>query len=418
MNKLIIVILYVFLLPIWMVEVCMADSRYNEPAWEKEGDYYFLRKNTRDYFSGGSTEKRECATKYLTFNGIDFLVRDENKWDDCGKIELADNKICSLPVGDNKEIEELHLLIGGNIGNIYGNDEKLKQFGDSFFSSVVIAIFRYNDNTFKEASIPIFWDWASPSFDNWESNNARLIHLGKNILRKDGCSLYQASFTSLNNNKKMVNIILTDGWLSTYPSTDIVAVTIKSRDRLDSVLKKDLSFELSKSTPIEETKPDNKLKFGFEDGLQGWITGQSQNFSGKVNWNKELYGNKSVISIPAFNFREDHYSWMERKINLPSWQNIIMRFLRHSGAWSEYANCWTDGMLKVVLVRNDQEEVLYEKLYSGDWVVEEVDLSKFRDTMVTIRFEAHGAGNVTTSATTHPWCDGEEAIIDNIEIVK
>ena len=76
---------------------------------------------------------------------------------------------------------------------------------------------------------------------------------------------------------------------------------------------------------------------------------------------------------------------------------------------------WSDGLLKVVV---DGTDTVYENLYSGEWGLETVDLSKYKGKIVTIRFENHGAGQVKLGESTSPACDGEEAIIDEIRLIQ
>jgi len=49
-------------------------------AWETQGRYYFLTKNTRDYFSAPAAGANRFAGKYLTREGVDFLVRGADGW--------------------------------------------------------------------------------------------------------------------------------------------------------------------------------------------------------------------------------------------------------------------------------------------------------------------------------------------------
>ena len=122
--------------------------------------------------------------------------------------------------------------------------------------------------------------------------------------------------------------------------------------------------------------------------------------------------------IPACNWVKDKFSWIEKKIALPDADKLRMEFLRHSAVYSQWHKQWSDGLLKVI-VKNESgsSETVYEKLYSGEWNLETVDLSHYKGKTVIIRFENHGAGQVALSQSTSSACDGEDAIIDDLRLI-
>ena len=125
-----------------------------------------------------------------------------------------------------------------------------------------------------------------------------------------------------------------------------------------------------------------------------------------------------MVTIPACNWAGDKFSWIEKKVVLPVWGRINLEFLRHSAVYSELAKQWSDGLLKVIVKSAAGQETVYEKLYSGEWSTESVDLSKYKGKTVIIRFENHGAGLVRLGQSTSAVCDGEDAIIDNPRLIR
>ena len=86
-------------------------------TWEKEGNYYFLTKNSRDYFSAKGPGANKFASKYLMYDGIDFLVKGPEVWDDYGRLDLSGNNLFSVPIPDGFKVDEVHFLAGGSYSN-------------------------------------------------------------------------------------------------------------------------------------------------------------------------------------------------------------------------------------------------------------------------------------------------------------
>ena len=64
------------------------------------------------------------------------------------------------------------------------------------------------------------------------------------------------------------------------------------------------------------------------------------------------------------------------------------------------------------------EEAAYEKLYSGEWGAELVDLSRYKGQTVIIRFENHGGGHVQLNQSSSSACDSEDALITEISLMR
>lgn len=199
--------------------------------WEKEGSYYFLTKNSREYFSAKGPGANKFASKYLAYDGIDFLVKASDTWDDYGRLDLSGNNIFSLPIPGGVKVDEVHFLSGGSYSNSYKEDPMLKLYGDNYYYSVITVLFVYEDGSFKSLSVPMFWDWFHLGTREWSKYGARIKGLGYNPVRKD-CSMYHLSFNNPNPAKPLRNILVSDSWLSDMPFSDIFAVTLKSSDTL------------------------------------------------------------------------------------------------------------------------------------------------------------------------------------------
>ena len=66
--------------------------------WESRGNYYFLAKNTRESFSAIAPGANKFPDKYLTYDGVDFLVKGADNWQDYGRLNLQDSHLFRLPL--------------------------------------------------------------------------------------------------------------------------------------------------------------------------------------------------------------------------------------------------------------------------------------------------------------------------------
>jgi len=387
-----------------------------EAPWEKQGNFYFLTKNTRQYFSATSAGANKFPSKYADYNGIAFLVRGTDDWKDCGKINLEDNNIFALPIRPGMKVDEVHLLIGGNVGNRYEHDKLLHLYGDNYYYAVLTLMFVYEDGAYQSLSVPVFWDWFHLGSGEWAKDGARIISLGNNPARKES-TMFHVVFANPRTEEPIKDILLTDSWLSDRPSSEIFAVTLKSTDSLEAVPRQDRQYQKPVSTADKEPA-DKRTEWNFDNGLEGWIAGCSENWDADAVWQAEKYGRKGVVIIPACNWGGNKYSWIEKKVNLPDWDRINLQFLRHSAIYSEQDQQWTDGSLKVILKKGPGQETVYEKLYRGAWSIENIDLSRYRGQTVIVRFENHGGGMVHLNQTTSPACDAEDALVDDIRLIR
>jgi hypothetical protein len=195
--------------------------------WEKKGSYYFLTKNSRDHFSAKGPGANTFAGKYLTYDGIDFLVKGPDSWDDYGRLDLSGNNLFSVPIPDGLKTDQVHFLAGGSYSNSYKEDPLLKLYGDNYYYSVITVFFVYGDGSIKALSVPVFWDWFHLGRREWSKEGATIKGLGNNPVRKD-CGLYHISFNNPCPAQPLRAILVGDSWLSDVPFSDIFAVTLKS----------------------------------------------------------------------------------------------------------------------------------------------------------------------------------------------
>jgi hypothetical protein len=234
------------------------------------------------------------------------------------------------------------------------------------------------------------------------------------------------------------DILLCDSWLSDRPSSEVFALTLKSSDVLEAMPREDGQYQKPIITADKEPA-DKRTEWSFDNGLDGWIAGCSENWDADAIWQSSGFGKPGVVVIPACNWAGNKFSWIEKKVTLPGWEKIEMQFLRHSAEYSGLAKQWTDGLLKVTVRHASGTETVYEKLHpsagsglrSGErspagevlsevegWNTETVDLSRYNGQNVIIRFENHGAGTVSLAQNTSPACDAEDALIDDIQFIK
>ncbi len=401
------------LLLAWL-SLLTATNCWAAGAWEKQGSFFFLTKDTRENFSAKAAGANKFAGKYLTYDGIDFLVRGANDWMDYGRLNLGNNNLCSLPIRPGMKVDEVHFLAGGNFGNSYEHDKLLHLFGDNYYYAVITAIFAYEDGTYKELSVPVFWDWFHVGPIEWSKEGAKIKSVGSNPVRKD-CSISHISFINPKASQPLKSVLITDSWLSDLPFSEIFAVTLKSGDSLESIPKQDRKFEARVKSAANEPS-DIRTGWTFDNGLDGWIAGCSENWDSDAFWLADSYNRKGVVDIPACNWTGDKFSWIEKKVTLPAWDKIELRFSRHSAVYSELDKHWSDGLLKVLVKTAASQEAAYEKITSGEWSIESADLSRYKGQTVILRFENHGGGQVRLNQTTSPACDGEDAIIDDIRL--
>jgi len=384
--------------------------------WEKEGDLYFLSKNSRDNFSAKGAGANKFSSKYLSYDKTGFFVRGAEGWRDYGRLDLEGNNIFSLPIRAGMTVEEVHLLSGGNFGNSYEHDELLRLYGDNYFYATLSIIFAYQDGSFKELSVPIFWDWFRLGQGEWQKEGASIRSLGPNPVRKD-CSIFHVIFRNPRPSEPLKSILLTDSWLSDRPFSEVFALTLKSSDSMEASPREDRQYD---TTPKDASKeqPDRSREWFFNNGLDGWLPGSSSNWDSEAYWEAEGSGRKGIVVIPACNWGGDKTSRIEKKICLPGWDKIELQFLRRSSVYSELDKKWTDGLLRVIVKAKGGEDTVYERLYSGDWSLQTADLSRYKGQVVIIRFENHGAGVVRLNKTTSSACDGEDALIDEIRLIR
>ena len=202
--------------------------------WEKQGNYYLLTKNTRDNFSLAGAGPNKFGSKYLKYDGVDFLVRGADSWQDYGRLDLEGNNMFSVPIRSGMKIDEVHFLAGGNYSNSYEHDGLMRLYGDKYFYAVLSVIFVYEDGVYKELSVPVFWDWFHIDLGSWSKNGARIKSMGENPVRKD-CNMFHISFTNPRPAELVKNILVTDSWIDDRPFSDVFAVTIKSSNVMEEV---------------------------------------------------------------------------------------------------------------------------------------------------------------------------------------
>ena len=402
----------------WFMLMVLSPATISWAAgqWEKAGDFYYLAKDTGDNFSGRSSGANKFSSKYLTYEGIDFLARAPDSRRDYGRLDLEGNNLFSVPIRPGMKIDSLHFLAGGNVGNSYINDAALRLYGDNYYYAVLTVIFAYQDGVYKSLSVPVFWDWFHLGSGEWSRNGARIKALGTNPVRKD-CTMYHVSFANPRPAEPLKDILVMDSWLSDQPFSEVFAVTLKSPDTMESAPKQQQQFK-SAAKNVDQGPADQKVEWRFNDGLEGWSTGNSANWDAEAFWQANSYGKKGAVVIPGCNWAGDKFSWIENKIALPDYPRLGLEFSRHSALFSELGKLWTDGLLRVIVKWGIVSETVYEKLYSGEWSTESVDLSKYKGKTVIIRFENHGGGRVQLGESTSAACDGEDAIIGDIRLTN
>lgn len=206
--------------------------------WEKQGDQYYLAKDDRINFSAPGAGPNNFSSKYLKYDGINFLVAGASAWPDYGRLNLEYDNLFSLPVPGGVKVSEVHLLTGGNYSNSYEHDALMRLYGDKYFYATLSIIFVYENGQYQELSVPVFWDWFHLGPGTWLKGKARIKSLGENPVRKN-CSIYHVSFINPLPLEPVKNILLTDSWIDNRPFSDVFAVTVKSTDVFEATDRED-----------------------------------------------------------------------------------------------------------------------------------------------------------------------------------
>jgi hypothetical protein len=207
------------------------------PQWENQGNYYFLSKDTKEAFSASGAGANKFQSKYLSFDGVDFLVEGAQGWQDYGRLNLGNNNMFQVPIRRGMKIDEVHFLASGDYGNSYEHDSLLGLYGANYYYSVLTVTFAYQDGTYKVLSAPIFWDWFHLPSMGWTKDGVKSRVVGTNPVRKD-CTMYHLSFTNPKPAEPVKDILVSDSWLSDRPFSDVFALTIRSSDTMQALPKR------------------------------------------------------------------------------------------------------------------------------------------------------------------------------------
>jgi hypothetical protein len=206
--------------------------------WESRGNFYFLTKNTRDGFSATGAGANKFSNKYLTYDGVNFLVQGAGDWPDYGRLSLGNNNMFQIPLRSGMKIDEIHFLASGDYGNSYEHDALLRMYGENYYYSVLTVTFAYQDGTYKILSAPVFWDWFHLPSIGWAKDGVKSKVVGANPVRKDS-TMYHISFANPKPTQPIKDILISDSWLSDRPFSDVFALTIRSSDTMQAMPKKD-----------------------------------------------------------------------------------------------------------------------------------------------------------------------------------
>ena len=202
--------------------------------WESQGNFYFLAKNTKESFSASGAGANKFLSKYLTYDGVDFLVKGADDWQDYGRLNLGDNNMFLVPLRGGMKVEEIHFLASGDYGNSYEHDALLRLYGENYYYSVLTVTFAYQDGTYKILSAPVFWDWFHLPSVGWSKDGVKSKVVGVNPMRKD-CTMYHISFANPRPTQPIKDILVSDSWLSDRPFSDVFALTIRSADTMPAI---------------------------------------------------------------------------------------------------------------------------------------------------------------------------------------
>jgi hypothetical protein len=197
--------------------------------WESRGNFYFLTK-TKENFAANGAGSNSLSSKYLSYDGIDFLVKGPNDWQDYGRLNIGNDHFFPVPIRPGMRLEEIHFLSSGNYGNSYEHDSLLRLYGENYYYAVLTVTFAYQDGTYRILSAPVFWDWFHLPAMTWSKDGVKSKPVGINPVRPH-CTMYHISFVNPKPTQPVKDILVSDSWVSDRPFSDVFALTIKSSER-------------------------------------------------------------------------------------------------------------------------------------------------------------------------------------------
>jgi len=219
-----------------MLYLSMTISWAGAQRWEDQGDLYYLTKEAKDNFNAPGAGANKFQSKYLTYDGIDFLVKGPDDWQDYGRLDLGNNNFFQVPIRSGMKVGEIHLLASGSYGNSYEHDSLLRLYGENYYYGVLTVTFVYQDGSYKILSAPVFWDWFHLPSIGWVKDGVKSKPVGINPVREK-CTLYHLSFTNPRPAQPLKDILVSDSWLSDRPFSDVFALTIRSSDTMQAIPK-------------------------------------------------------------------------------------------------------------------------------------------------------------------------------------
>jgi hypothetical protein len=229
---------HIFLSLIFLFSALTISWGYDQ-SWESRDNSYFLTKNTRVNFSAPGAGANKFLTKYLSYDGIDFLVKGSDDWQDYGRLNLGNNNFFSVPIRSGMKVDAIHFLASGNYGNSYEHDSLLHLYGENYYYGVLTVTFAYMDGSYKILSAPVFWDWFHLPSVGWSKDGVKSKAVGINPVRPN-CTMYHLTFANPKPTLAVKNILVSDSWVSDKPFSDVFAVTIRSSDAMQAIPRKDL----------------------------------------------------------------------------------------------------------------------------------------------------------------------------------
>ncbi|MDE2222792.1 MAG: hypothetical protein KGK03_06955 [Candidatus Omnitrophica bacterium] len=215
----------------------LANSLATAATWESQGDAYFLSKNKQNFAASGAGSN-QLPHKYLTFDGVDFLVKGPRNWTDYGRLDIGDNKLFEVPIRHGMKIDRIDFLASGNYGNSYEHDHLLHLYGENYYYATLTVTFVYQDGTYRIRSAPVFWDWFHLPSITWAKDGVASRPVGINPVRPK-CTMYHISFANPMPARPVKDILVADSWIEDLPFCDVFALTVKSPDAMPAAARQD-----------------------------------------------------------------------------------------------------------------------------------------------------------------------------------
>lgn len=199
-----------------------ADTPYR--SWQNSGLGYYMLKDLNGQYFTGVTEatKTSCISLNYSYKDVPFLLDLYKKNNpEISRMDLTFDKKVEVENAMGLKISQLHLLVGGNIGNVYAKTNTY------VYSDDINLVFKYSDGSQFEISARMDWNWSQGT--DLKGTGYKRIYIGQNPC-DPRAALYAIDFINPYPDKEVVSFTIDDDFIDSYPYTEIMALTVNTNE--------------------------------------------------------------------------------------------------------------------------------------------------------------------------------------------